>query len=486
MGCLWNTMVKRDILLVILLLTTFVKGILWSVVIPVFQAPDENRHYLYIHYLAEFLKIPERRELLFVPEEYKKVVLFTEMKKAPRTGLKPSYTNTTFGPYEGEIRSLSLQERRKGDLQEHLFGIAQNYPPLYYILGAFIYRFFYSFDFLERFYAIRFFFTLLPVMTVYFIFRGAYEFFQKKREAFVTAFLVSFLPQFSFLSSTLNNDNLLILLITIFFFIALKMLNSGVYTKSGAYTKNFLLLGIVAGITFLIKPQALIVIPVGILTLFFILFLKKKILTKKQIFIWLGIILAISFIISGWWYIWNYYEYGSIFGPSIYSRKDLHGWKFSSPLFLAGFALLYIFSQPVSFLGEFGWGEVPLPDWQYLVFSLLIAVCLLGWILILLKRKISAQFREKILFLFICSAALIAFLIFIYLFAIYRYAYIGAISQARSYFSLLLPIFIFLLSPIFFLFSENIKPYSYIVLMGYFFFLNFASLFHYLIVPYYI
>jgi len=56
-------------LVILLLVLTFLKGVLWAIFTPIFQTPDEQLQYLYIQYLAEHKRPPEQQEVLLFPEE---------------------------------------------------------------------------------------------------------------------------------------------------------------------------------------------------------------------------------------------------------------------------------------------------------------------------------------------------------------------------------------------------------------------------------
>src|SRR3989338_9040783 len=117
-------------ILAALLAVTLFKGLLWAIFTPVFQAPDENRHYLYIQYLAEFKKLPSQ-DVLFESNEVLKAYQYLEFEKIKHhPENKQNFIDGKSGEYEKELTTDSEVARRSGISSSHFRSTALLYPPL--------------------------------------------------------------------------------------------------------------------------------------------------------------------------------------------------------------------------------------------------------------------------------------------------------------------------------------------------------------------
>lgn len=110
---------------------------------------------------------------------------------------------------------------------------------------------------------------------------------------------VAFWPQFIYLSSLVNNDNLLIFLSTVSLLVLLRQVRSG---PSG---RNSVLLGILLGFALLAKASAPLL---GVLIGFVVL------TDFRRYWRYAVLILAIVILVAGWWYIRNIVLYHDLMG----------------------------------------------------------------------------------------------------------------------------------------------------------------------------
>lgn len=141
------------------------------------------------------------------------------------------------------------------------------------------------------FHLVRLFSVLLgtgTLITSYFVFAILWP--ERYDRRLIALGLVAFWPQFIYLSSTVNNDNLLILLSTVGLLVVLRQMRDGP-SWGGA-----VLLGILLGLALLAKASALVLgVPVGFAVL-------------SDIRRWwrhAAVILGIVLLVSGWWYARN-------------------------------------------------------------------------------------------------------------------------------------------------------------------------------------
>lgn len=163
-------------------------------------------------------------------------------------------------------------------------------PPLYYFVAAV-----FSLIFKPQLFGVVIWISL--VLITYVFFRNLY---QKTNLALIGALIIAFLPVNIYLTPTLGNE-LLSVLITMIFLI-IYYLNSR--QKNFSYKKT-IIIGLVLGLALLTKATALILIPAIIIDQIFIQRFSFVIRLKSLL-----LILFFAFLISGWFYIRNYAAFG--------------------------------------------------------------------------------------------------------------------------------------------------------------------------------
>ena len=178
-----------------------VNGVVWALITPSFQTPDEPVQAGYVQYLAETGKLPTPKTIYFngSPEENVAVggVPFS------LTG-HPSWSVAHNTELE---RRLSSGLPRVSDVEAAYVASA---PPLYFALETVPYELASSGNFLDRLYAMRFLSALLAGLTVGFVFLFLRELLPRTPLAWTAgALVVAFQPVFGFISGGVNYDNLL-------------------------------------------------------------------------------------------------------------------------------------------------------------------------------------------------------------------------------------------------------------------------------------
>jgi len=221
----------RGSLLQWLLLATFFKGVVFAAIIPLWHGPDEQAHFAQVQYLAEHKRlIPRDNQQLTTSQE---ILLSERFLGTERDGLgknkfthNPSfrieYTDSIIGKYEQTIRNLTKASRVTLVIKE-----ATEYPPSYYAISALFYQAAYPLDLFNRVFIVRFASIFMGVGTVWLAFKIMMAISSKRVLYAVTVgAIIAFQPMFSFLSSTVNSDNLMNLVFTGFLLLGVKS-NSG-------------------------------------------------------------------------------------------------------------------------------------------------------------------------------------------------------------------------------------------------------------------
>ncbi|MGB9890733.1 MAG: glycosyltransferase family 39 protein, partial [Anaerolineae bacterium] len=344
-------------------------GFLYSVITPIYEAPDEVWHDAYVRWVAE------------------------------GNGLPP------------------LDEDRSGAYQE----AAQ--PPLYYLVAAAVRRFFPDDDLSslmwhnpffgyqaggtvndnknmlihtdrERFpwtgaaraihvtRLVSLFFGLVAVAGAWLLAREAVGDDRRGALPLRAAALVALTPQFLFISGIVSNDSAAAATSTLSLWAAARAL------RRGPDLRRALLLGLLVGLAALTKTSALLLLPLALMAV-----ILSPGGTARQKGALALVTLGVALAVGGWWYGCNALLYGDPLGISRHIRTP---WGRQTPASLA--TLLGEMPRLYrSFWGAFGWGHVEYPAWVYIALGGLVVLALVGWGQALLPRPLPASPRPLLL-----------------------------------------------------------------------------------------
>lgn len=383
-------MLKKNNWLSLILLIFFIKGIFLAFLIPPWEAPDEPGHLSYPIYLLDQKKLPSAFRP-FIPmtiiesiKNNRKII--NQLKKGRLLKKNKS----------------SLFNRDKIKYSKQLTNLA-SHPPIYYLYLMPFYLLSIMFSSYMSLILLRIGSLLLGTVSLIFIYRLTKKIFShNKKMPLITVFLISFQPTFSFISSIVNNDIMVFLIFVIF----LDLMISFSLSKN-IFGKRLIVLTFVASIAPLIKPQLITLVFTYIVFLF--IWNKKKLLLN----FFLSLLAIIP--ISGW-FIYKYIEEGiKYFSYSVQNIKIIPYSFWCYPFeFILGKQPIGIF---MSFWGFFGWLDVPLPKWCYLLFFLIILISLIGWICWLKKEKLKTVrliYQKKTIFLLLIANFLYIVSIFLF------------------------------------------------------------------------
>ena len=244
---------------------------------------------------------------------------------------------------------------------------------------------------------VRVFSVLLGLMTVYLTYRiGKLVDPNRSELALGAAAVNAFLPMFLFISGSVNNDNLAIMLASLALLIMIRLVvndqNSLLIDNDAGWKQliPWLLLGSVIGLGLLTKEGTIGLLPLALGTAFVASWQQNK---KGLSFRWLLhlcgkslllfiVVLVPVLIIAGWWYFRNIQLYGDWLGWSAFIA--VLGQR-GNPASLAqlwgerhGFLM--------SYWGLFGGVNIPMPAWIYSVLNLLLLLSIVGFTYFFLKK----------------------------------------------------------------------------------------------------
>jgi len=308
---------KRNINLFIVIILFIILCVSYILTVPVFEAPDEDYHFLYAFYISKYDRVPSKYNEPISANQYVK-----------------DHTDDSQNPMFFIDEKYALYKQLNGGYKIH--SSSSHHPPLYYLISSQIIKPF-SVDNLGAEYnyenfnepnrfinnkilrdrsptialvlILRFAQTLYGVMIIFFIIQIIKLLTNNKimGKSILIISSIAFLPQFIFLCSYINNDLLsgLFGLISIYFIILL-------FKRERTYFGLFsIFFAIIATFT---KFTLFVIIPVVIVTFLMWLIIKRKLRILLSFFI------VVVFAILVFYYVLNFQEI-------TYSKSEIEtGW----------------------------------------------------------------------------------------------------------------------------------------------------------------
>jgi hypothetical protein len=228
----------------VLLFLTIARGIVYALLIPPWQTPDEPSHFAYVRFISQNHRLPPS-ERVPVSEE-----ILASMSHFGFWKLRYS-----------ALDQFSLAELRK-------FRVATTHPPLYYLLGTVILIPLSGDDVIRQLYVLRLASVFMGAFTVLVAFRATKTLFPEDSILPLTvgSFIV-FLPMHSFVSASVNNDNLAELVASLVVYFLIKVLRDGMSPLRGLGLAILLGAGCFAKrTTFYTIPLVLMSVPIYLWT----------------------------------------------------------------------------------------------------------------------------------------------------------------------------------------------------------------------------
>jgi Predicted membrane protein (DUF2142) len=234
-------------------LVALLNAVVWGLLIPPFQTPDELSHVGYVTYFAQTAKLPKVTTAPdFSPQENAVIdaVQFWNVIGQPRN--RPPLT-------DAENAGLRAAERRHLDgLGSGNASVASGNPPLYYALESIPYWISPSHRLLDRMVLMRLLSALMAAGTVLAVFEFLRMLLPSTPWAWtVGALALAFQPTFGFMSGGVSNDNLLWLMSALTFLLIARCFRYGLtrwraaalgLASAGALLSKAAFLGIVPAV----------------------------------------------------------------------------------------------------------------------------------------------------------------------------------------------------------------------------------------------
>lgn len=381
-------------------------AVLYAVNVPPWNSPDEPAHYNYVRYLAQERALP-----VLVPGDYD-FALLERLKAARFPASEPV----------DAIRYESWQ------------------PPLFYALATPVYWLTAGLPLPQQVVALRLLsatFGALVLVVAYAIVGRVLG----RGTGLASAAFIAFVPMYVFISASINNDSLSVLVLSTILWVLVGILlpdNRPSGWKRLLWRQPYLVLGVLLGLALLTKTTAYIALPlVGAVAL---VPQPGEGWRSRTVFSRLrGLVFAygVAAIVSGWWFVRNAWVYGNldILGrqrhDQVVSGQPVAG-MFNSDVVLNLFLTTFH-----SFWAQFGWMGVLVDNRIYQLvggLSLLAAIGLSWWGVGLLRhRELISRGQTMALLLLLLSAFLTAA-------ALVEYNLTFVQAQGRYLFTAMVPI----------------------------------------------
>lgn len=422
-------MLKKNNLILFLLLAVFFASLSWSFFVPLWHFPDEQAHWAHVQYLAEGGRPPLGKNNDLAEE----ILISEQILRVKRDGwgnnsftynpqFNIAYSDNLTGLREEEIINLPKETRNNFIKKE-----AATYNDLFYQISSFIYKIVYRQNLFTRVFAIRIFWLFCLAGTVWLAYLITQEVFPRKKFlAMTVAVMVGFQPMFMFVSSGITIDNLINFLYTALFFLSLKI-----------FKKQNLLALIIFLLTFLLllntKNNSLISLSIFLPVIIYFLIKKKQFLPI------LLLIAVIAYLLS---------EPIRTF-INLFASGQLPFFDHNQDNVLADYSLNQHFVWTLNhtyrevlpwFWGVFRWLSLTLPRWVNRIMMSLLLISGIGLIYNLVLVFKNKKIKKNWQILFIIYVFLIYFLaLLVWDWSFFRAHNYSFGIQGRYYFPVIVP-----------------------------------------------
>jgi len=398
--------------LLLLLGLALVRGLIYSAVVPPWQAPDEPRHFEYVKLLYEKGRLVGWGDA--TPSIEQEIIAsmwrfdYWRYGHSDAPPLPPGKLPTSFG-------QIWAWPGTQHELHQ---------PPLSYLLYLVPLALTAGQDTALQLYAMRLLSILLGVAVVLIAFRTADELFpDNSLLALAIPTFVAFLPMHTFLTSTVNNDHLA----EVFVCLLLMILVHGFRQGFSLWSLGAIILVVVGGL--LAKRTALVAVAISLVALPLYLWRRPvgPVLNWRTLILGLTVVLGIMALVAaiilywsqavaeanriGSWQDWLVKFY--LFLPSEQFPASSRYWLLSPQAFQIYQHYLWFLFQ--TFWARFGWQNIPLDSWGYYALAVVSLMALLGLGLFVIRarhRVIRLEWwQRRVLVLFALSITMAGILV---------------------------------------------------------------------------
>jgi hypothetical protein len=286
--------------LILLLCFTFLRGVVWADVMPLFYGPDEDYHFLYAEYIVTQGTLPDPERPLY-PDEYSITadsISYDSYGGGPRTDFS--------GDPKASLDKVAALPESAREPKAIGRGVGVVHPPLYHAFAAAVDWLAGDAPMQTRLMLVRYMTALFGVLAVYAAWLLAAQVLRRESHQLLVAFVVAVQPMVSFLSGVANHDVALIAFFTAALAFMLFALRTPPRAVQGAW------LGGAVALALMVKGSALALLPLAGIT-----YLAQALTWRTR---WREALkaallaLAVVVVVAGWWYVRARLVYGSSTG----------------------------------------------------------------------------------------------------------------------------------------------------------------------------
>lgn len=361
-----NQELTRRWILPLILIVFVVLGTIYSIVTPLFETPDEIWHYLYVKHFADGGDLPVYHEGTTFPmrQEASQPPLYYVLNGWATAWIDTSDADivTQYNPHAA-IGAPSAWGNR--NVMSHTS--YEDFPYRGTVLAAHLARF------------LSVLMGAGTVLCTYAIARRLFP--QPDWLAPAAAALNAFVPQFIFISASINNDVLTTCLSALSLWLLVCIV------QDGASLTRLAVLGVILGLASLTKLNALVLMPLAALVLIVLAWRRGS----RWAFVrWGAWTFAAASIVGAWWYVRNWLLYGDPFGLRLmFAVMPVRPERPTFP------ELLHLLDGALkSFWGVFGWFNVVMDPGAYTAFDMGLVFALAGLARILYRHLVRRDWEE--------------------------------------------------------------------------------------------
>jgi 4-amino-4-deoxy-L-arabinose transferase-like glycosyltransferase len=337
-----------------------VLGVIYSLVNPIFESPDEALNYANIRFFVEERSLPvlepdEVSKAHHPPLYYALGALVTFWVPSENFDAIVARENPFWAPQlEPGIdnKNLYLHDPALEGFQDTALGVL----------------------------LVRWLSLLMGAGTILCVCGTSRELFPQRWQLAVgSAALVAFNPMFLFINTSVHDDPLANLVAAGVLYVTARLL------MRGATGQRAIVLGVLVGIAGLTKLTCLLVVPTAVLALLYCSLVDQGRAGWRDAVRLLGIVVVMALLIGGWWFVRNVLLYGE--PTSMVQQTGVWGVRENAPDLVAAIRELGFTHD--SFWGVFGYGQIPMPSWTYGLVRLLGVVALGGLVLFGARRWVG-------------------------------------------------------------------------------------------------
>jgi 4-amino-4-deoxy-L-arabinose transferase-like glycosyltransferase len=261
--------VPRELALLLLVVAVF--GCAWALMVPPWQAPDEDVHFSYTQTIVERGELPGKGQMGVSSQQRLSMNYLNTDATVLIPGAKQDWSPLSAEAWRRESRNVSPEDGGAANA-------ASGYPPAYYLYEALPYELSRGSDLITRLYVMRLFSVAWLLVTTTAAWLLAGELFGRNRLLqLITAATIGLWPMLGFMSSSINPDSMLVAFWTLSTWLGVSILRRGVSAPRAIG------LCLCVGVALVTKATALALLPPAAFALGVGLWRARHALSRRQL-----------------------------------------------------------------------------------------------------------------------------------------------------------------------------------------------------------